>query len=206
MEWQVRHNRQRKAISLEDTHLARMWAWQMISSHTIAFVLSIVCLTAPVWADFKADVDADNRTANFTGPVVRVIEGDTFEVLHNHHSKLIRLNGIDCPEKGQPFGLFAEHVASDLVFRKQVTLQTHGLDEYGSTIGDVILPDGTNLNQELVRRGLCWWYRGYAPGDTVLEGLEKKAREAKKGLWADPQSVPPWEWRKREGKDRARPE
>jgi endonuclease YncB( thermonuclease family) len=30
----------------------------------------------------------------------------------------------------------------------------------------------------------------------VLEGLENKAREARKGVWADPQSVPPWEWGK----------
>jgi hypothetical protein len=42
-----------------------------------------------------------------------------------------------------------------------------------------------------------WWYRKYAPGDTVLEGLEKEAREAKKGLWVDPAPVPPREWRKR---------
>jgi hypothetical protein len=49
----------------------------------------------------------------------------------------------------------------------------------------------------LVIQGWCWWYRKYAPGDTVLEGLEAEAREAKKGLWADPQPVPPWEWRKR---------
>jgi micrococcal nuclease len=54
-----------------------------------------------------------------------------------------------------------------------------------------------NLNQELVKQGWCWWYRKYAPGDTVLEGLENKAREARKGVWADPQPVPPWQWRKR---------
>jgi endonuclease YncB( thermonuclease family) len=68
-----------------------------------------------------------------------------------------------------------------------------GLDEYKRTLGDVILPDGMNVNQEHVKQG--WWYRGYAPGDTVLEGLETEAREGKKGLWADPQPVPPWEWR-----------
>jgi micrococcal nuclease len=60
-----------------------------------------------------------------------------------------------------------------------------------------MLPDGMNLNQELVKQGWCWWYRKYAPGDTVLEGLEAEARETKKGLWVDPAPVPPWEWRKR---------
>ena len=48
----------------------------------------------------------------------------------------------------------------------------------------------------LVKEGWCWWYRKYAPGDTMLEGLEKEAREARIGLWADPQPVLPWEWRK----------
>ena len=37
--------------------------------------------------------------------------------------------------------------------------------------------------------GWCRWYRKYAPGDTVLEGLEKEAREAQIGLWADPQPI-----------------
>ena len=89
------------------------------------------------------------------------------------------------------------HAASDLAFGKEVTIQTHGYDKYKRTLGDVFLLDGTNVNQELVKQGWCWWYQKYAPGDTVLEGLEKEAREAKKGLWADPHPVPPWEWRKR---------
>jgi len=59
----------------------------------------------------------------------------------------------------------------------------------------VLLPDGTNVNHTLVEVGWCWWYREYAPGDTVLEGLEKDARQVKKGLWADPQPVLPWETR-----------
>ena len=65
------------------------------------------------------------------------------------------------------------------------------------TPANPLLTDGVNLNQELVNQGWCWCYREYAPGDTVLEGSEKEARETKKGLWADPQPVPPWEWRKR---------
>ena len=43
-----------------------------------------------------------------------------------------------------------------------------------------MLPDGMNLNQELVKQGWCWWYRKYASGDTVLERLENEAREGRK--------------------------
>lgn len=135
--------------------------------------------------------------AELTGSVVSVLDGDTIEVLHNNKADRIRLSGIDCPEKGQAFGQRAKQAASELVYGKEVTLQTHGHDKYQRTLADVILPDGTNLNQELVKQGWCWWYRKYAPGNTVLEGLEREAREARKGLWVDPQPVPPWEWRKR---------
>lgn len=37
----------------------------------------------------------------------------------------------------------------------------------------------------------------YALGDVDLEKLESEARKAQRGIWADPQPVPPWEWRKR---------
>ena len=72
------------------------------------------------------------------------------------------------------------------------TLQTFGNDTYKHTVGNVMLPDGRNLNQELVKQGWCWWYRKYAPGGMVLERLETDAREGRKSLWADPQPVPPW--------------
>ncbi len=50
-------------------------------------------------------------------------------------------------------------------------------------------------NRELVKAGFAWWYRRYAPDDETLKQLEAEARAAKRGLWADPHVVPPWEWR-----------
>jgi micrococcal nuclease len=135
--------------------------------------------------------------ADFSGPVVSVLDGDTIEVLHNTHPERVRLSGIDCPEKGQAFGNRAKQAASALVFGRDVVLQTHGQDKYRRTLADVFLRDGTHVNHELVKDGWCWWYRKYAPADKVLEGLEGEAREGWNGLWADPQPVPPWEWRKR---------
>jgi endonuclease YncB( thermonuclease family) len=84
-----------------------------------------------------------------------------------------------------------------LVFGKYVTLHTHAFDKYGRTLADVPLADGTNVNHTLAKDGWCWWYRKYAPGDMMLEKLEAEAREGRKGLWADPQPVPPWEWQHR---------
>ena len=78
------------------------------------------------------------------------------------------------------------------MFGKDVILQTHGQDKYGRTLGDVFLLDGTHVNHELVKDGWCWWYRKYAPDDTVLEGLEKEARDEMKGVWQDRATTPPW--------------
>jgi len=119
--------------------------------------------------------------ADFTGPVVSILDGDTIEVLHNTYPERIRLSGIDCPEKGQAFGTRAKQAASALVFGKDVTLDTHGQDKFRRTLADVYLRDGTNVNHTLVKDGWCWWYRKYAPADTVLEKLARDAREAKKG-------------------------
>ena len=146
---------------------------------------------------FVSLVTSQVIAADHNGRVVGIIDGDTIEVLQKQHPERVRLNGIDCPEKRQAYGNKAKQAVSELVYGKEVTLQPHGFDKYGRTIADVFLPDGTNVNQTLVKDGWCWWYRKYAPRDTVLEGLERDAREAKKGLWADPQPVLPWGWRKR---------
>ena len=151
----------------------------------IGFALIIVLQTSTV------------RAETFSVRTIAVLDGDTIEVLHNNRAERIRLNGIDCPEKGQAYGHKAKQAASALVFGKEVMLQTHGRDKNGHTIADVSLPDGTSLNLMLVKDGWCWWYPEFAPENVILAELQRRARRSGLGLWADPDPVPPWEWRKR---------
>jgi micrococcal nuclease len=109
--------------------------------------------------------------------------------------ELICLNGIDCPEQGQAFGAQAKQFTSDLALGKEVRVKVKKYDRNGRTIGDVILPDGLNLNQELVQAGMACWFRRYSD-DSTLKQLEEEARAAKRGLWADPNPMPPWDFRK----------
>jgi len=106
-------------------------------------LLFLQLLVAPVFADAKS----------FSGKVVKVSDGDTIQVMHEGKAEKIRLAGIDCPESKQPFGQAAKKFVLEIAAQKSVTVYVETTDRYGRTVGEVILPDGRNLNKELVRAG-----------------------------------------------------
>ncbi len=154
-----------------------------------ALIFVLLLLASTVWLLSPA------LPADFAGRVVGVSDGDTITVLHNGKGERIRLDGIVCPEKRQAFGRRAKQFTSSLVIAKTVTVQAVDRDRYGRTVGVVLLPDGRSLNHELVRAGFAWMYRRYS-NDQSLSDLEEEARVARRGLWADHNPIPPWEWRK----------
>jgi micrococcal nuclease len=131
---------------------------------------------------------------SFTATVVAVHDGDTISVRTPKETVRVRLEGIDCPEYRQPYSARAKRFTSDLVYRKTVTVDGRGEDQYGRLLARVRV-DGVELNERLVRNGLAWHYeRGKT--DRVLADAERTARAARVGLWADPMPVPPWAWRR----------
>ena len=114
-----------------------------------AAVVVLWCMLAPLGA--SAD--------QFTGKVVGISDGDTLSVLREGKAVKVRLHGVDTPEKAQSFGAQARKFTSDMVFQQTVTIIVQDTDRYGRLVGDVLLPDGRSLNQELVRAGMAWWYR-----------------------------------------------
>ena len=105
-----------------------------------------------------------------------------------------RLYGVAAPAQAQPFGTKARQLTGDLVFQRTITVVVHATDRYGRLVGEVLLSDGQSLGYELVRAGVAWWYRRYAPHDTTLAQLEAEARTAERGLWADAHPVPLWQY------------
>lgn len=134
-------------------------------------------------------------SVDFQGKCVGVADGDTISVMHDGREEKIRLFGIDCPEGGQAYGSKAKECTSALVFGKTVGVEVKDRDQYGRTVAVVYGPDGNSVNYAIVAAGFAWWYRHYAPGDRTFERLEAEAKANKRGLWADPNAIPPWDYR-----------
>ncbi|WP_159802228.1 thermonuclease family protein [Flavobacterium sp. MK4S-17] len=144
----------------------------------------------------EKEPDKNHDISVFTGKVIGIKDGDTFEILYNGQPERVRLAEIDCPESSQAFGKAAKQYASDLCFGQTVTVTApEGRDYYGRVVGTVVTADGINVNEELVKAGLAWHYKQYSKS-RVLDELEKQARTAKKGLWQHKRPVAPWKWRK----------
>jgi endonuclease YncB( thermonuclease family) len=134
--------------------------------------------------------------------VVSVHDGDTLTAVDaaNVQHK-VRLQGIDAPEIGQPFGTKARDGLARLTLRKVVRVNVHDHDRYGRVLAD-IEADGQGVNRTMVADGMAWHYARYSK-DAGLAAAERDARAARRGLWADKAPVAPWEWRATE-KDRKR--
>lgn len=152
-------------------------------STVVLLLLSVLCTSC-----------ADSK--EFKGTVVGIADGDTIRVISNGALYKIRLAGIDCPEKGQPYGKQAKLFTSDLAFKKDVSVIERGHDRYGRLIADIILPDRTSLSKDLVRAGYAWWYRQYAPKDKDLAYAEADAKLDSIGIWSARYAQAPWEYRR----------
>jgi endonuclease YncB( thermonuclease family) len=133
------------------------------------------------------------------GKVVSIADGDTITVLDiDKKQHTVRLNGIDAPEKKQPFGAKSKARLGELVAGKDVVAEWTGKDNYGRVLGKV-QQGPLDVNLQMVKEGLAWHYRKYSKSDKLARA-EAEAKAGKKGLWADPNPMPPWDFRKLENK------
>lgn len=136
------------------------------------------------------------KTADFL-PVTKIVDGDTIWVLTPSGQEIkVRLIGVDSPEarntgrtRIEYFGKESSDFAKKVLTGQRVRLEydVQRLDRYKRTLAYVYLEDGTFFNELLVKEGFAT-VATYPPNvkyaDHFLE-VQKKARNSKKGLWAD---------------------
>ncbi len=157
-----------------------------------AAALAVLVVASPAWAELR-------------GEVVRIIDGDTIDVLVDKQPVRVRLVDIDAPEKRQAFGERARQALAGMVFRRHVLVDEKDTDRYGRTLGTVWVnmelasrpPQPRNVNAAMVHQGMAWAYRFHGrAADPEMLRLEQEARGKRVGLWSDPHAVEPWKWRR----------
>jgi endonuclease YncB( thermonuclease family) len=145
-----------------------------------------------------SSVQADGSAGVLSGYVRRVMDGDSLILRSAGRDIELRLAEIDTPERGQPYAENARRALQGMLLGRRIRAEVLERDRYGRTVARVYrLPEGLWVNEELVRRGHAWAYRGYVR-DPQLYEVEREAREHRRGLWALPEAEreAPWEWRK----------
>jgi len=113
----------------------------------------------------------------------------------------VRLMGIDAPEKAQAFGNRSKQSLSTLAYGQTVFVEWSKTDRYGRLVGKLLSNKGTDINLEQLKRGMAWHYKDYqrelTPEDRAsYAAAEEDARESRRGLWAEPNPLAPWLFRK----------
>ncbi|MCY2966281.1 MAG: thermonuclease family protein [Planctomycetota bacterium] len=163
-----------------------------------AFVMLTAAATAPA--------RESPEIREISGEVVSIADGDTVTVLDaDKVQHKIRLQGIDAPEKKQPFGTAARKALGDKIHRENVRIVWKEKDKYGRILGEIHLGD-RHINREMVSDGYAWWYEKYAPKDRELGQAQAEARKERRGLWRDIEGgvkpEAPWDFRKRQKQKR----
>jgi micrococcal nuclease len=120
---------------------------------------------------------------NRTAKVVKVLDPQNIEVEYRGIRTRIGLYGIKSPENNSSFCLEATNLISDMVLNKSINFEPIIFDRFGQEWAWV-WEGKTNLNKELVRRGLSYWDRNRAPAQSELEAIENEAKSQKKGVWS----------------------
>lgn len=151
------------------------------------------------WVKVTVQVVARNQPGLYA--VSQFVDGDTIAVDMNGRVEKIRFVGVDTPETHKPntpvqcYGPQAAAFTKATIGNGRVRLVSDSLstdrDRYGRLLRYVYLPDGTNLDELLIRSGYGFYYPYFPFSKSArFDATERAAMAAHKGLWGSCHPTP----------------
>ncbi|MBW2974904.1 thermonuclease family protein [Candidatus Woesearchaeota archaeon] len=90
---------------------------------------------------------------SYNARAIGVTDGDTFTVDRSYNNiDIIRLNGVDTPEKGEPGYTEAKIYLASLILGKTVTIEPVSIGPFRRVIANVYL-NGISINKKIKEKG-----------------------------------------------------
>ncbi|KAM0866253.1 hypothetical protein ACQ4PT_042747 [Festuca glaucescens] len=156
-------------------------------------------LTARTKARIRRDywsADTLRSTLDKSGYKIIICSGN--EILARKYR--IRLRGVDAPELKMPYGKESKNALEKLIGGKSTKIYVYGQDQFERYVGDIYC-DSVFIQEEMLRNGHAWHFKNY-DRRPEFSAWERKARAARKGLWASRNPEKPWHWRRDERNER----
>jgi micrococcal nuclease len=162
----------------------------------------VIVLLAALLVAFPGAVAATAGGFTYRGDVVRVVDGDTIDVvLDSGKRERVRLIGIDAPERGACYAAKAASRARELALDERVVLKGDPTqdtrDRYGRLLAYVWIPGGKDLGYQLIAGGFAEVYVFERPFQRLgaYQKAERVAGGGPLGIWgscvaASPSSAP----------------
>lgn len=159
----------------------------------LIIVLIATVATQSGWLSKAPQVAQQNQPGLYS--VSHYVDGDTIAVDMNGTTEIIRFIGVDTPETHRPntpvqcYGPEAAAYTKEQISRfGKVRLQADPLDtnrdRYGRLLRYVYLPDGTLMDEQLIKNGYGFAYLSFPFSKKAdFAADQKAAQDSKVGLW-----------------------
>lgn len=128
----------------------------------------------------------------------RCFDGDTLKVSGANYTGIVRIWGIDAPERGQAWFLQSLESLIILTHNIQLTIEPITWDRYNRLVARLLGRHFEDIGLRLIQQGDAWWENLHAPDAKEHASAHVAARTAKLGLWSLPSPhVPPWVFRRK---------
>jgi endonuclease YncB( thermonuclease family) len=130
----------------------------------------------------------------YNGTIIRVIDGESYVFQTQEGSFIVRMFGIDAPERDQPFAKESADFLKQYL-NQDAILKVNGTYRYARRLG-ILFVEGQDINLLSIKGGYSWHFKRYS-SDQDYASAEEYAKKNKLGLWKLDDPVPPWNWRKK---------